>query len=791
MKKLITYVTAAGLLLGMAIPVHGATFADIDTVTWSGFKPFLNEAATLGLMSGYDEGGKKYCKPRNNVTYCEAVQLMYSIMKVYSGRDVADEMVTKWKPVMSAYKIPDWAYKAVSYSLEQSILETADLSKLQNGTRYANREDVGVIFGKALDTVSGYDTKSGASLSYKDSAQVSASAVPYLELLNRADLMVGDTDNKFNPKANITRAEMAVLSVKNYEKLTTSAPVVSTTEETAIGTVDSTKFMANDDLFLSVKTNNGKLLSLFASDDITPKYDGEKIALSEIGVGDTVRVTYKDTNITSIEVTHSKKGIKRTTQVTYELDELTKSKVIVLDGKKELSYHLDDDVTTRLANKKSSISKLQDALDNKYCLDVTLTLDQDEYVLEIDAKMNDNNPMEGVVVDLDDEYITIKEGSKEYSFTLDKSYEVEHDGKSVRISTFEKEYKDNQYEVKLKMNDKNDVALIQIKTMEDEFNGTLTFINSTRLEFTAGTKTYKYDFADDIEVEIDGKSSTVSKLRSSFKDDEVAYNVKVSLNRDDEVEELIATSKNTKNSTGTLKALDKKTVTIKIGSKEHSYDLASSLEVTVNGKSRSLTDLINYFGEYEFEAELKFDKYEDVIGIYATIDKVESGVLRDIVDEEYITVKAADINWEFDLASSVDIMLEDEEVTLKELDREIDYATRDSQLYVDLEYNSSGAVTAIDAYWEDATGELKKVYSDNNEIKVGSQTYDVARKVEISYKLSTSVDTADYRSAKNYKSDLEGLDKFLSDCVYAEDSCVVSLTIDKHDEVTRIRATAK
>ena len=61
MKKMITLVTAAGLVMGsMAVPVYGATFADIHTVTWSGFKPFLEEAAELGLMSGYHENGKKY-----------------------------------------------------------------------------------------------------------------------------------------------------------------------------------------------------------------------------------------------------------------------------------------------------------------------------------------------------------------------------------------------------------------------------------------------------------------------------------------------------------------------------------------------------------------------------------------------------------------------------------------------------------------------------------------------------------------------------------------------------------
>ena len=89
MKKLVTFATAASLMLGsMGVTAYGASFADIDTVTWSGFKPFLNQAAELGLMNGYDENGRRYCKPRNNVTYCEAVQLMYSIMKVYTKQDV-------------------------------------------------------------------------------------------------------------------------------------------------------------------------------------------------------------------------------------------------------------------------------------------------------------------------------------------------------------------------------------------------------------------------------------------------------------------------------------------------------------------------------------------------------------------------------------------------------------------------------------------------------------------------------------------------------------------------------
>ena len=141
-----------------------------------------------------------------------------------------------------------------------------------------------MIFGKALDTVSGYDTKSGAALGYADKNAVSAAAVPYLELLYRADLMVGDSDNKFNPKANITRAEMAVLSVKTYNKLTEkgSDVTVPVKESVTAGTVTTSSLMQNGDLFLTVKTNAGTNLSLFgAKGDVKPKYNGETISFAD------------------------------------------------------------------------------------------------------------------------------------------------------------------------------------------------------------------------------------------------------------------------------------------------------------------------------------------------------------------------------------------------------------------------------------------------------------------------------------------------------------------------------
>lgn len=793
-KQILTLATTASLLMGsISVPAYAATtFVDINTVTWSGFKPFLNQAAELGLMSGYEENGKRYCKPRNNVTYCEAVQLMYSIMKAYTKQDVNDATVTKWKPVISAYNIPTWAYKATAYGLENSILTTAELNKLQGGTKAANREDVGVIFGKAMDTVKGYDVKSGATLGYADKDAISATAVPYLELLYRVNLMVGDSDNKFNPKKNITRAEMAVLSVKSYNKLVENKGT-ETNRKTATGTVTDCKTMQNGDIFLTM-TASGSSLSLFGvKGKVTAKYNGQTIALSDIKTGDTVKVTYEGQYMSSITVTYSKNGIKQTTEKKYELKDITDSKITVKDGSTEKKFYLDDDVEIRLDGKKSTASKLSRALeDTSY--DVTLTLDKDEYVLKVVAVVNANNPTDGTVTDVEDDKITIKSGKKEYTYTLASDVEVTYNGNTMKFSKFQRNYDDSNFVVSLKLDKNNRVSEIKITSMEDDYNGTLTFLNSKRIEFTAGSKTYQYNLSDDVTVRIDGKKSSVSALRESYRDGK-AYTVSVDTNRDDEVTELLAVSKFSSNNKGKLSKISKRELTIVAKEKDYTYSLADDVDVTINGKSRDVSDLIDSYKDYSFNVTLGFDKNGDVCEITAEMADVKEGHLRDLVeDKRAITVTAAGLNIKMDLASSVTVKLGGESISLTKLNSELDYAYGDSQIYVELGYNGSGEVKTITAFWEDARGELVSVDRRADEIEVrvngSKKTFEISTRAEFVYKLSAAADADDYKRNLRYDEDLYGLQDFLDACSDARDDCTVALTKDSKGKIVRICAIA-
>ena len=59
MKRFLTLATTAALVLGSTNAVaFGSTFADINNVPWPGAATFIEEAASLRLMSGYTENGK-------------------------------------------------------------------------------------------------------------------------------------------------------------------------------------------------------------------------------------------------------------------------------------------------------------------------------------------------------------------------------------------------------------------------------------------------------------------------------------------------------------------------------------------------------------------------------------------------------------------------------------------------------------------------------------------------------------------------------------------------------------
>ena len=582
MKRFLTLATTAALVLGSTnVVAFGSTFADINTVPWPGAATFIDEAASLGLMSGYTENGKKYCKPRNKVTYCEATQLMYSIMKTYYKQDVTNETITKWKPIMDAYKIPSWAYNAVAYALDKGILVTNDLTKFMKGNtqQNANREDVGVIFGKALGKV--YTVDMDAKLTFKDAGSISKASVPYLDLLYDKNIMVGDDYNNFNPKVNINRSEMAVLSVKTYKLLTGSGSSGSTGGTTTkpetpsngsvTGTIVNVSVLENGDLFCSVKTNTGTGLNLFGKKGTAKAYyDGKEIDFSEIGTGDSVSLSYANGDIKTITVTKSVNGIG--SKQTFDLVDMTSNKITVKDGSKEKTYTMADDVKVYLDDKSTTPSRIYSALDNGDDFSVTIYLNADDKVTKLYATTKNDNPKSGLLTDLDDDELTIKVNGKSYDYDVDSDVDVKDELTDYSFSDLKKHYDDTDFYVTLTTNSKNAVTKITVNYAEDEVNGVLTDVTSRKLTIKAQGDTYTYNLDSDVDVKVDGKSKDIDFLKENH--EKTSYRVSLTLNRDDDVTDIVAIEESMGESKGIIKRLSSSTIEIKNDKGDtFSYDL--------------------------------------------------------------------------------------------------------------------------------------------------------------------------------------------------------------------------
>ena len=784
MKRFLTLATTAALVLGSTNAVaFSSTFADINTVPWPGAATFIDEAASLGLMSGYTENGKKYCKPRNKVTYCEATQLMYSIMKTYYKQDVTNETITKWKPIMDAYKIPSWAYNAVAYALDKGILVTNDLTKFMKGNtqQNANREDVGVIFGKALGKV--YTVDMDAKLTFKDAGSISKASVPYLDLLYDKNIMVGDDYNNFNPKVNLNRSEMAVLSVKTYKLLTGSGSSGSTGGTTTkpetpsngsvTGTIVNVSVLENGDLFCSVKTNTGTGLNLFGKKGTAKAYyDGKEIDFSEIGTGDSVSLSYANGDIKTITVTKSVNGIG--SKQTFDLVDMTSNKITVKDGSKEKTYTMADDVKVYLDDKSTTPSRIYSALDNGDDFSVTIYLNADDKVTKLYATTKNDNPKSGLLTDLDDDELTIKVNGKSYDYDVDSDVDVKDELTDYSFSDLKKHYDDTDFYVTLTTNSKNAVTKITVNYAEDEVNGVLTDVTSRKLTIKAQGDTYTYNLDSDVDVKVDGKSKDIDFLKENH--EKTSYRVSLTLNRDDDVTDIVAIEESMGESKGIIKRLSSSTIEIKNDKGDtFSYDLlddTDDIDVTLNGKSADFDDLKDKYKEYDIRAELSF-KNKQVSKIVAVNTEADEGELR-AIDEDEITILVDGDKFTYDLDDDVEVTLEDDDYTLSKLIKDFeDYENFD----VKLKFNSSKSkVTEIEAEYSSSKREVKGDLDgiSSSYIKVDGKKY----------YLSKDFDKDDdvYGDAKDY----DDLDDKYDDGDGTD--FIIKLKLNSSGEVTRIDA---
>lgn len=772
MKRFLTLITTASLLLASnAMPIYAATtFVDINKVPWPGAATFINQAADLGLMSGYNEDGKKYCKPRNPVTYCEATQLMYSIMKTYYKEDVPADTIEKWKPIMVAYHIPSWAYSAVAFSLEKGLVVTSELSKFMNGNtqKNASREDVGVLFGKALGKI--YSVDMDAKLKYADVASISKTAVPYLDLLYDRKIMVGDDYNKFNPKQTINRSEMAVLSVKTYNNLLGGGTTTPTDPNNLKqkGTIVTSFVSVNGDMNCVLQTADGNKVSLTGKPNEVKVYEnGKTIAFTDLKAGDQVEVAYKGSTLQSITRIPEKfidKG-------SFVLKDVYGMKLTVEDGSKKVNYTMSDHVQVSINDTTSSPAKLYGAYKDGTDFMVQLYVNDAGEVNKILANEIKDGPKTGQITDLTSKSIEIKADGKHYTYKLDKDVKVKDTLTDYDLDDLIKKYDDLDMFVTLTTDKTGIVTNIILNYSENEEQGILTDMNSRRLTITSKNKEYTYTYDSEARVTVDGKKQDMKYLRDHYED--TSYRVALTINRYDEVTEVAAIEESMGASSGVILYLSKDEIEIEDKDRQkHTYSLMDErdLEVIVNDRKTELEDLRHDYRNYDYEVKLTF-KNKKVSKIEAVNTEADEGMLRNI-DKSEISIQMDGDSFTYTLDSDVDVRGD-----VNRLDTLIDEFRHFENFYVELKFNSSRSKVV----------EITAKYDKGEDQISGRLTYITRSRVEVDRK--KEYDFA--RDARVYINDRSSEIRDLIDAFEDGDRFDVRLYLDREKLVTKLEATRR
>ena len=698
MKKTIIAVLSAATLALSSVPAYASVFSDIDTVPWPGAAQYIDEAYELGIITGYIENDQRLCKPKNNVTYCEAVQLMYALMNSYSGTSVNQSAVSKWQSTMAAENIPSWAYNAVAYALENSILSRNDISifmassTVQNNAR---REDIAVIFGKALSKV--YSLASNPTLTYNDKAQIASTSVPYVELLNRLNIMVGDANNNFNPKVNMNRAELSVLVTKTYHTLKDGNGSGTTTPSTLSGTVVqyagkvTQKTSSGSGYSVSVSVN-GKEETFTANATTTVTgTDGKSASLSDVSTGDSVVAVCSGGVATTIIIMAEGDGSEdSTSKESGTINSIDEDKIVVRSGSKNKSYDIqDEDIDVSIDGSNSSLSTLIRRFEGGRNYSVDVYLNDDEEVVRIEAKEGEGEYDDDAISSVSKSRVKTH-GGDEYNFPDDIDDEdvddiIKLDGDYVTYEDFKDAYDEldddeqmiiKDHELEDEDDDESELKYLEVDTEDLETSNKSSSSTDTKGLIKSISKSKvvldnedddEYDFADEDDIdslEFDGKDYDVDddefekfidNIDSALDDDDVY--IELTLDSHDKITEAVAYTCTT--AEGNIDSIDTSDRSIEIDRENYDYTSSTTFSI-IDGddkitKDDDIDDAIDDDKSFEVTAIINDD--DEVISVIgyvsaiddATIDKFEYDDDND-ADECYIRfdLKASSVKYYFD-----------------------------------------------------------------------------------------------------------------------------------------------
>lgn len=548
MKKYALTALVASACMAFSSVGYGAVFSDVGSnLKWA--ESYINSVYENGLMVGdYNSAGARVFRGTENITYSETAQLIYTMaMKSGFTTDVTELGINRYSMEMSNEGIDQWAEKAVAFCMEKGIVSSYDLTKFKNNGQnaYISREDLTALFGKTLAL--SYTVSTGTSLSFNDTWNISQAARPYVELMNKLGVVTGDDNNNFNPKANITRAETAVIASKAYDVMrqkNIANPESGYTQTT--GTVVSV-YESTGTYVLRLTTADG--VAGFVLTDATPVYNNASsdVGPTGMGLGDTVTVYSNGASVARVVITNDivkdpgNVNMPEFTNIYKDKGELISAgeyKIGLIDKRGDKVYYtVAEDADITLDGRKATLRQLSDRIRGDSYIEVTVELNSSTEEAEIVTAVEQEytSDTEGKIKNINEREISIESGSKSYTYDIADDVTVRYNGNTISlddpdgndglIDKFDDLTGSRYIDVKLTLNDDGEVEKIVAESSnydpdeeDKEESGKISDIDDNMIKI--GSK--EYDLSRSVRVDIiagDGDIDELDDLINCFKAD--------------------------------------------------------------------------------------------------------------------------------------------------------------------------------------------------------------------------------------------------------------------------------
>ena len=400
-RKFALILSAVMAASSLPLTAYAANFKDINNVPWAGAETVINSVADKGLLSGYEDGT---FRAKNNVTYCEAMQMVYNVLvKTGVAKSMDAVEAYAYMGTLDTYQVPKWAQMAVAYGLKNGIIDMQLVAtKFAGGNTAATREDVALLFGNALGMYYDKEKDAAEAKKFADYWSISGERLVQIDLLKRLGVVSGDNYNNFNPKKNINRAEMAVMLNKTNGILTEGV------EES--GTITKINVNEGKYYYIQVSLDKGGTEGIQATLGEFPVYVGnttETISLSKLSEGDKVSMVLSGGKITALRQT---KGT--TNQEKYDLTGYVtayKDEKISFDNEntgESLSLKLEGDAKIYVGGEKVSRTQMKQLLEdhpNQYAFaGINTTIEREK----VNGSYQDVTHVQEMYITFMDEYTT-------------------------------------------------------------------------------------------------------------------------------------------------------------------------------------------------------------------------------------------------------------------------------------------------------------------------------------------------------------------------------------------------